>query len=318
MSSNKCYNNGEKMNKWYKGDIEKPMKIFISWSGDLSKKIADAINKWLPCLLQTVKIFYSPEDIEKGENWDQRISTELSDCNYGIICLTSENVSAPWVNFEAGAIAKALDSHVAALMININPSDIKGPLSRYQATKLEKDDFFHLIQNINHNSDSPIEETILKTTFDGLWSKIEEDLTSIIKSSSTAPKSGKKATERANSEAIEEILQVVRKQNSILSSPELLLPRDYIESIIGKALPLNTEIVEELLSYLDFVYDHLRDSDVSYAIFVCSDLQLMDFIRSIGRNISRRNKTIYGHYIELRRKYISLSEAYGGNLSIDN
>ena len=57
---------------------------------------------------------------------------------YGIICLTTENTSAPWINFEAGAIAKSLDSRVTALMVNIKPSDIKGPLSRYQATKFEK------------------------------------------------------------------------------------------------------------------------------------------------------------------------------------
>ena len=55
-------------------------------------------------------MFFSPEDIEKGENWDSKISQVLSECNYGIICLTSQNVSAPWINFEAGAIAKSLDS----------------------------------------------------------------------------------------------------------------------------------------------------------------------------------------------------------------
>ncbi len=294
------------------------MKVFISWSGELSKKVADAINKWLPCLLQTVKIFYSPEDIEKGENWDQRISAELSDCNYGLICLTQENVSAPWINFEAGAIAKALDSHVAAIMININPSDIKGPLSRYQATKLEKDDFFHLIQNINNNSDSSIEETRLKTTFDGLWSNIEEDLLSIIKASSSSAKNTRKVNERANSEAIEEILQVVRKQYSLLSSPELLLPREYIEFVIGNALPISTEIVEELLSYLDFIYDRLRDNDVSYAVFAFSNLQIMDFIRSIGRNMSKRNRALYGHYSDIRRKFASLNDMYSVVGSTDN
>ncbi len=286
------------------------MKVFISWSGELSKKVADEINKWLPCLLQTVKIFYSPEDIEKGENWDQRISAELSDCNYGLICLTQENVSAPWINFEAGAIAKALDSRVAALMININPSDIKGPLSRYQATKLEKEDFFHLIQNINNNSDSSIEEMRLKTTFDGLWSNIEEELTSIIKSTSSSTKSGKKVNERTNSEAIEEILQVVRKQYSILSSPELLLPREYIEYVVENTLPTSTELIKELLSYLDFLYDRLRDSDASYVLFVQSNLQIMDFIQLIGKNIPKRNRSLYGHYADIRRRFALLYDSF--------
>lgn len=292
------------------------MKIFISWSGDLSKRIADTMNKWLPCLLQTIKIFYSPEDIEKGENWDQRIASELSDCNYGLICLTSENVTAPWVNFEAGAIAKALGSRVATLMININPSDIKGPLSRYQATKLEKSDFLHLIQDINRNSDSPIEESRLSTTFEGLWSNIERELTDISKASTPSTKN-RRVSEKTNYEAIEEILQLVRKQNSLLTTPESLLPREYMDYIIGRTLPVSTDVVENLLSYLDYVYDHLRESEVSYAVFVFSELQLMDFIRSLSKSISRRNKQLYDHYSDIRRKYLALHEAYGGMGAID-
>ena len=299
------------MSNWL-GDNKK-MKIFISWSGDLSKRIADTMNKWPPCLLQTIKIFYSPEDIEKGENWDQRIASELSDCNYGLICLTAENVSAPWVNFEAGAIAKALGSRVATLMININPSDIKGPLSRYQATKLEKSDFLHLIQDINRNSDSPIEESRLSTTFEGLWSNIERELTDIIRASTPSTRN-KRASEKTNSEAIEEILQLVRKQNMLLTTPESLLPREYMDYILGRTLPASTDVVENLLSYLDYVYDHLRESEVSYAVFAFSELQLMDFIRSLSKSISRRNKQLYDHYSDICRKYLPLYEAYMGRL----
>lgn len=158
------------------------MKIFVSWSGSLSNKIAEAIKKWLPCLINSVDVFFSSEDIEKGENWDSKISSELSDCKYGIICLTKENVSAPWINFEAGAIAKALDSKVATLMINVNPSDVKGPLSRYQGTKTEREDFYQLIQDINKQCDSPIPDNVLKNTFDALWDKIQEDFETCISS----------------------------------------------------------------------------------------------------------------------------------------
>ena len=111
------------------------MKIFVSWSGDLSRKIAEILKKWIPCIIQSAEVFFSPEDIEKGDHWDRTISTQLSECKYGIICLAAENISAPWINFEAGAIAKTLDSKVAALMIDIKPSDIRGPLSRYQDRK---------------------------------------------------------------------------------------------------------------------------------------------------------------------------------------
>ena len=137
------------------------MKVFISWSGELSKKIAGELKKWLPCIIQSVEVFYSPEDIEKGENWDSKISTELSEYKYGIVCLTSENTKAPWINFEAGAIAKTLDSRVSALMVNIKPSEIQGPLKRYQATKLEKSDMFQLITDINSSTEPPLSSLLL-------------------------------------------------------------------------------------------------------------------------------------------------------------
>ena len=71
------------------------MKVFVSWSGELSCKMAEVLKKWLPCMLQSVEVFFSPEDIEKGANWDQTLATELSQSNYGIICLTQDNVTAP-------------------------------------------------------------------------------------------------------------------------------------------------------------------------------------------------------------------------------
>ncbi len=44
------------------------MKIFISWSGELSCKVAKILKRWIPCVIQSVDVFFSPEDIEKGNN----------------------------------------------------------------------------------------------------------------------------------------------------------------------------------------------------------------------------------------------------------
>lgn len=281
------------------------MKVFISWSGELSKKIAEVMNKWLPCLLQTIQVFYSPEDIEKGESWHQRIAAELSDCKYGLVCLTSENISAPWVNFEAGAIAKALDAHVATIMVNINPSDIKGPLSSFQTTKLEQQDFLHLIQDINKYLDSPIDEIRLRTTFDGLWSNIRLELREVIQSSLPSTKNSRRVNEKSNTEAIEEILQLVRKQNSLLTSPETLFPREYLEYFLGNSRTDSNDLVKNLLSYLEFVQNRLRKSDDTIANYVFAELQLSDFIRSINDSIPQNDT---GRYYAIRKGFMRLQQ----------
>lgn len=205
------------------------MKVFVSWSGELSQKVAHLLKKWLPCIIQSVEVFYSTDDIEKGENWDSKISGELSECKYGIICLTAENITAPWINFEAGAIAKTLDSRVTSLMINIKPSDIQGPLSRYQATKLDRNDVFQLVSGINDVTGNPLSPSVLETSFNALWDNMYKEICDCINEYDERDPEEIHEQENFSSEAIEEILQLVRKQNSLLSDPELLFPPKYFE-----------------------------------------------------------------------------------------
>ncbi len=83
-------------------------KVFISWSGELSNKLAEAVRQWLPGVLQFVKPYFTPSDIEKGARWGSDILTELDSSDIGIICLTKENLEKPWILFESGALSKTL------------------------------------------------------------------------------------------------------------------------------------------------------------------------------------------------------------------
>lgn len=249
------------------------MKIFVSWSGDLSRKIAEILKKWIPCIIQSVEVFFSPEDIEKGDNWDRTISTQLSECKYGIICLTAENTNAPWVNFEAGAIAKTLDSKVAALMIDIKPSDIRGPLSRYQATKFEKDDFYQLICSINKTLEVPLDDNVLKNAFEAMWTTMETEVNNVTKQFvlSNRQKKGIGSEQQENA-PIEEILQLLRKQNSVLSSPENLLPIDYMEHIQTRIFERKRELYVE--------DDMLGEEVIEYFRMMISRIQMFPLVMS--------------------------------------
>lgn len=300
------------------------MKIFVSWSGELSKKIAETLKKWLPCFIQATEVFFSPEDIEKGENWDSKISKELSECKYGIICLTQENVTAPWINFEAGAIAKTLDSRVAGLMINLNPSEIKGPLSRYQATKLEKEDCYRLIQGINQQCETPIKDEVLKTSFDGLWDNMESEMKGII-STYKKPIQSQKKEGGNNNQAIEEMLLLLRKQNALLSSPEQLLPIEYlayIQDIFAKNAHSHFEIGEDLCrEVLRFLQKVISIAEMdpairrSLMIFEMEDLMLMVgkyAKKSNNRDMQNRYRDLRFHFKRLFESYDSIQEKIEG------
>jgi TIR domain len=70
------------------------LKIFISWSGPRSQGVAEALHDWLPNVLQNVKPWLSANDIDKGAKWRQAVTGELEKSNFGLICLTPENLTS--------------------------------------------------------------------------------------------------------------------------------------------------------------------------------------------------------------------------------
>lgn len=81
------------------------MKLFISWSGETSQQIALQLRKWLPLILPAAKPFITSTDIDKGAKWLGEIHSELEASNFGIVCLTPDNIRSQWLAFEAGALS---------------------------------------------------------------------------------------------------------------------------------------------------------------------------------------------------------------------
>jgi hypothetical protein len=116
--------------------------VFISWSGQQSKEIAEELRNWIPSVLQFAKPYYTPSDVEKGAKWGSEISQKLAESNIGIVCLTKENFTKPWILFEAGALSKDLEqSKVCSILFGMENTDLTGPLTTFQTTNFNKTDF---------------------------------------------------------------------------------------------------------------------------------------------------------------------------------
>ena len=92
------------------------MKVFISWSGELSHRIALHLKEWLPVVLPFVDAWVSSEDIPKGTRWGTELATQLEGTNSGIVCLVPGNLNESWLNFEAGALSKVFSTRPTTIV----------------------------------------------------------------------------------------------------------------------------------------------------------------------------------------------------------
>jgi hypothetical protein len=93
------------------------VKVFLSWSGDVSRQVAGLLREWLPLVINEIEPFMSSEDIDKGTRGLNIIASELQDSDHGVVVVTEENFERPWINFEAGALSKVVEgSRVTPLL----------------------------------------------------------------------------------------------------------------------------------------------------------------------------------------------------------
>lgn len=160
------------------------MRVFLSWSGTISHDLATALHEWIPLVIQCARPFISSGDIEKGRRWSDVLGEELSKSAYGIVCITRENYTAPWLHFEAGAISKAIDkAYVSPLLFGVEPSEITGPLTQFQLTVCTKDDILNLLRSINRRlgPEHQLSEDVLKRVFEKWWPELEVKLSDLAK-----------------------------------------------------------------------------------------------------------------------------------------
>lgn len=121
----------------------------------------------------------SDSDVEKGSRWETAISQELEGAQVGIICLTPDNIKAPWILFESGALSKKSkrnDARVCTYLHRLTYSDIEPPLSMFQHTLATKEDTRRLIHEIRRVSKSAVSEDGLNKLFDLMWPDLEQKL----------------------------------------------------------------------------------------------------------------------------------------------
>jgi hypothetical protein len=185
------------------------VKVFISWSGQRSLYVAKALREWLPDIIQYVEPWMSEEDIQAGAKWTPAINDQLSQTKFGIICLTPENQHKPWLAFEAGALAKTVDdayAYVVPYLIDMDKSDVKGPLAQFYAVSLDEVGTLGLVQSINKvpNNDAALPKERLEKVFKRAWPELKHVFENLPEDDAPIQKP------RESDEILREVLELVR------------------------------------------------------------------------------------------------------------
>ncbi len=162
------------------------MKVFICWSGERSRAVADLLDDWIQCVLQAATPWMS-KDIDKGSPWFSDIMDQLKDTKIGIVCLTKANKEEPWILFESGALAKGLpSSRVCTLLIDLDSTGVSNPLAQFNHTLPDKEGIYELIKTLNSSlGKQALSEKVLEQVFETYWPQFEEKFRCIIQETNT-------------------------------------------------------------------------------------------------------------------------------------
>lgn len=274
------------------------MKVFISWSGNKSHRVALVFREWLPAVIQSVEPYVSSEDIDKGARWSSDIAKELENSTFGILCVTKENLDAPWLSFEAGALSKTMDkSYVTPFLFDIKRSEVHGPILQFQSTIFDKEDIKKLLQTLNKAcGDSGITEMMLDKAFEVWYPTLEKELNDLHDVTDDNQEKNTESEEKSSA-IIEEILELTRDNQKLLRSPDervldgIAEVRKRVEYIIDRTDRMADErrvLRKETVMFMDkFLHGMLPTCQRQYAFLIVLNMLQDEFpwLHKMGKGL---------------------------------
>ncbi len=159
-------------------------KIFISWSGSCTKEFAVGLKRVLEKTIfpeWEVDCFVSNVDIASGTDWWVTISSELKTCSLGILCISNENLYAPWIYYEAGGMASREIPTIPLLIGCDIDSLTESPLRGKQMIDFGKQvEFVKMITEINRRFGGFLPASFEEDIAVKGYKELNKDLASVI------------------------------------------------------------------------------------------------------------------------------------------
>ncbi len=166
------------------------MQIFISWSKEKSRKIAEAMNTFLEGLFHDkITIWLSSEKIPYGAMPTYTINEALGQCDKIVACFTEDNFNASWIMYEIGVVTGRNHKDMLAnkeivfpvFFENVNKEKIKNtPIGQFQILDFGEISINKLVYQINESVKSFSNDFTLQKQFQLNWREFKESVESIL------------------------------------------------------------------------------------------------------------------------------------------
>jgi hypothetical protein len=299
---------------------ETDKKIFLSWSGNLSKSIAKILKERFPEILN-IELFFSAEDISIGTRWSNVLHDELTKDNFGIILVTRENLNSPWLLFELGVLAGKKEARVCALYFNLDIKELPSPMEQFNNVKYSEEGMYELLGSVNEVLGSPLNEGMLKKLFDQEWPIIQNKIQGVLESEDKTRMD--KSQESKVDDALKSQLDIQDVQYRVsrlercfnllalsIETPAYFLDKDYRITYANLATTLVFElyITEDAGMSIGEMLEIKKDQVLNYDEIVQHHIEI--FVKATKKpdcdfEIIKMNHQRYGH-IELRKIAIAL------------
>jgi TIR domain len=155
-------------------------RIFLSWSGEISKLVAKALAEGMNSISYRLEPWLS-EGLEPGVQWANELVPQIRRSRVAILCLTHRNVGASWIAFETGAYySSRLRKAVIPFLLDFPPGDLAFPLGLFQSISADWNGCRALYMRLGQLVDVD-PQTVTEVFTTRIWPNLSEQLSSIRK-----------------------------------------------------------------------------------------------------------------------------------------
>jgi len=251
------------------------VKVFISWSGEKSRRVANVLRDWLPTVIQAVQPWLASADVASGARWEESFKSALSSSDAGILCITRSSVPSIWL--QAGALIQSVGrERVILVLIDASPANLPSDLNEIQIINWNRMgiiSLFHTLAALAY-PDTPIELSERRLEEILMASRLAvEDISVGLDDSITATDS--LTISRSEKRADEESLSAFgRKVDQLAAAIDLIKDRVIVGQAPGPSLQ-PVDVPSDKLPTM-FIGSSMEGKDIAEAI----QLELSDDVNS--------------------------------------